>query len=57
MLRFPGTDYRFVANRNWLSLDIEMGEKCRIWANWFVEDRVQPLTKVVHACERITASP
>ena len=53
MLQFPGTDYRFVARRNWLSLDIEMGEKRRIWANWFIEDDAQPLTKVVHACERV----
>ncbi|MBK8210715.1 MAG: alkaline phosphatase family protein [Rhodospirillales bacterium] len=56
MLQFPGTNYRFIANRNWLSLDIEIGEQGRIWANWFIEDRAQPLTKVVHACEYVTTS-
>jgi hypothetical protein len=53
MLQFPGTDYRFVARRNWLSLDFENEGKHRIWANWFVEDTAQPLTKVVHACEEM----
>lgn len=51
MLQFPGTDYRFIARRNWLSLELESGGKRRIWANWFIDDSSQPLTKVVHACE------
>lgn len=53
MLHFPGTDYRFVARRNWLSLELENEGKRRIWANWFIEDSPQPLTKVVHACEDV----
>ena len=53
MLQFPGTDYRFIARRNWLSLDID--EQRRIWANWFVDGADQPLTKVVHPCEHLGA--
>jgi len=53
MLQFPGTDYRFIARRNWLSLDVD--EQRRIWVNWFVEDIDPPLTKVVHPCERLAA--
>ena len=51
MLQFPGTDYRFIARRNWLSLDLD--DQGRIWANWFVDGTEQPLTKVIHPCERL----
>lgn len=51
MMQFPGTDSRFIAKRNWLSLDVEIEERRRIWANWFVEDSPQPITKVIHPCE------
>ncbi len=54
MQQFPGTDYRFIARRNWLSLDFD--EQGRIWANWFVDGATQPLTKVVHPCERLSQS-
>ena len=53
MLQFPGTDYRFIARRNWLSLDVD--EQRRIWVNWFVDGADQPITKVVHPCERLAA--
>jgi hypothetical protein len=49
MLQFPGTSYRFVAARNWLSL--EPDDSGRIWANWHVEDQPQALTKTIHPCE------
>ncbi|MFO1153877.1 MAG: alkaline phosphatase D family protein [Rhodospirillales bacterium] len=49
MLQFPGTNFRFVASRNWLSLEFD--DRGRIWANWHVEGRPDPLTKVIHPCE------
>ena len=54
MLQFPGTNYRFVAARNWLS--IEFDDTDRIWANWHIENQQEVLTKVVHPCERITSA-
>jgi hypothetical protein len=50
MLQFPGTDYRIIDARNWLSLEFD--DKQRIWANWHVEGAPQVITKVVHPCER-----
>lgn len=50
MLQFPGTNFRFVAARNWLSLEFA-DDKGRIWANLHVEGRAEPLTKVIHPCE------
>lgn len=50
---FPGTNYRFVAQRNWMTLEFD--DKHRIWVNWRIEDAPQPLTKVVHPCT--TAPP
>ena len=49
MLQFPGTNFRFVASRNWLSLEFD--DRGRIWANLHVEGRAEPLTKVIHPCE------
>ena len=49
MLQFPGTNFRFVAARNWLSLEFD--DKGRIWANFHVEGRADALTKVIHPCE------
>lgn len=46
---FPGTNYRFVAERNWMTLDFDTAH--RIWVNWRIENAPQPLTKVVHPCE------
>jgi hypothetical protein len=45
---FPGTNYRFVAERNWMTLDFD--DKDRIWVNWRIENAPQPLTKVIHPC-------
>ena len=50
MMQFPGTNYRFIVARNWLSLEFD--EQARIWANWHVEDAPQVITKVVHPCQR-----
>lgn len=46
----PGAGKRlFVGSRNWLSLDIEPGEKGRIWVKWHAEnDPGTPRTKVIH---------
>jgi hypothetical protein len=48
MLPFPGTNYRIIDARNWLSLEFD--DRQRIWANWHVEDAPQVITKVVHPC-------
>lgn len=48
MLQFPATSYRFVAERNWMSLEFD--ESDRIWVNWRIEGARQPLTKVIHPC-------
>lgn len=53
MLQFPATSYRFVAERNWMS--VEFDETDRIWVNWRIEGAPQPLTKVVHPCTVMTA--
>lgn len=49
MLQFPGTNYRIIDARNWLSLEFD--ERERIWANWHVEGAPQVITKVVHPCQ------
>jgi hypothetical protein len=56
MLQFPGTDYRFIARRNWLSLDVDADPQRRIWANWFIEDGARPLTKVIHGCNPLASA-
>jgi hypothetical protein len=48
---FPGTNYRFVAERNWMTLDFD--DKGRIWVNWRIENAPQPLTKVIHPCTAV----
>lgn len=50
MLQFPGTNYRFVAERNWLTLDVDAAD--RLWINWRIEGAPQALTKVIHPCVR-----
>lgn len=50
MLQFPGTNYRFVASRNWLT--IEFDDSDRIWVNWHIEGQRESLTKTIHPCER-----
>jgi hypothetical protein len=46
MAKFPFSNHRFVAARNWLSLELD--ERDRIWARWYVEGEKDPFTKVVH---------
>lgn len=49
MLKFPGTPYRFIGKRNWLSLEPDLTKShFRIWANWYVEGEDRPYTKVIH---------
>jgi hypothetical protein len=49
MEKFPGTQKRFLAERNWLSLEPDApGGANRIWANWFTEGTQEPYTKVIH---------
>lgn len=49
MLKFPGTPYRFIGKRNWLSLEPDLDRpQPRIWANWYVEGEDKPYTKVIH---------
>ncbi len=48
MLQFPGTNYRFVGERNWLTIDVDATH--RLWINWRIENASQPLTKVIHPC-------
>lgn len=48
MLQFPATSYRFVAERNWMTIEID--DVDRIWVNWRIEGAPQPLTKVIHPC-------
>lgn len=42
---FPGTNNRFIAARNWLSLTIDDQE--RLWAEWFAEGEKTAFTKVI----------
>jgi hypothetical protein len=49
---FPGTNRRLIGARNWLSLTFD--EKHNIWAEWYVEGKEVPYTKVVHSLEALT---
>jgi hypothetical protein len=46
MMSFPSVTQHFMAKRNWLSLELD--EESRVWAKWYVEDKEEPYTKVVH---------
>jgi hypothetical protein len=50
MINFPGTQYRFIGKRNFLTLEGD-GELAgnRLWANWHVEGETDPFVKVIHA--------
>ncbi len=49
MTEFPGTQHRFIGQRNFLSLEPDpVPKKARIWANWIVEGEEDPFVKVVH---------
>ena len=47
MQPFAGTDQRFVAARNWMSLTFDAER--RFWTEWWVEGETAPFRKVVHA--------
>jgi hypothetical protein len=50
MIDFPGTPYRFIGKRNFLTLDgDEVAQGNRIWANWYIEGESDPFVKVIHA--------
>ncbi|MBL8660364.1 MAG: alkaline phosphatase family protein [Rhodospirillales bacterium] len=51
MLQFPATTYRFVAERNWMTIEVD--DVDRIWINWRIEGAPQPLTKVIHPCAEV----
>jgi hypothetical protein len=50
MEKMPGDERRYIAARNWLSLDPDDADnkQCRIWANWYVEGEKHPYTRVIH---------
>jgi phosphodiesterase/alkaline phosphatase D-like protein len=51
MVEFPGTQQRFIGQRNYLDLSVDASEHGiprRIWANWFIEGQEDPYVKVVH---------
>lgn len=52
MLKFPGTPYRFIGKRNWLSLEPDLEKNpVHIWANWYIEGESKPYTKVIHGAQ------
>ncbi len=44
--KFPFTTHRFVVAQNWLSLELD--ERHRMWAKWYVKGEKESYTKVVH---------
>jgi len=51
MEKMPGDERRYVASRNWLSLERDDPQRSlgRLWANWFAEEDVEhPFTRVIH---------
>lgn len=55
MQLLPGTHSRLYPKRNWLSLSF-YADVPHIWARWWMEgENLEPLTKVIHACEPGTA--
>ncbi len=50
MIDFPGTQHRFIGQRNFLSLEPDdKTSAARIWANWIVEGEDDPYVKVIHS--------
>jgi hypothetical protein len=45
LLKFPGTNTRFLAARNWLSMTFD--KQWRMWAEWHVENEAVRYSKVV----------
>jgi len=48
MLEVPGTRYRFIGTRNWMSLTPD--DQRRLWAEWHISGQPKSFTKVVHPC-------
>jgi hypothetical protein len=51
MEKMPGDERRYIAARNWLSLEPDDPGRSqnRIWANWHVEGELaHPFTRVIH---------
>lgn len=51
MLPIAGKGRYLIGARNWLAL--EPDESGRLWANWHVEGAEHPITKVIHACDKV----
>lgn len=54
MVRFPGTQSRFIGARNWLSVEPHerpAGERMDIWVKWYVEDELRPYERVIQGAE------
>jgi hypothetical protein len=56
MTEFPGTQHRFIGQRNFLSIEPDAdqdGKKPRLWANWIAEgEETIPYVKVIHPIDR-----
>jgi hypothetical protein len=49
MIQFPGSQAKFIGNRNYLSIEPDVDvAKPRLWCNWLAEKERFPFTKVVH---------
>jgi hypothetical protein len=49
MIQFPGSQARFIGNRNYLSIEPDVGvARPRLWCNWLAENERFAFTKVVH---------
>ncbi|MEA2898470.1 MAG: hypothetical protein QOJ84_4085 [Bradyrhizobium sp.] len=49
MVQFPGSQAKFIGQRNYLSIEPDAGiARPRLWCNWLAEKERFPYTKVVH---------
>jgi PhoD related phosphatase len=49
MMQFPGSQAKFIGNRNFLSIEPDAdAARPRLWCNWLAEHEKFPYTKVVH---------
>jgi hypothetical protein len=49
MIQFPGSQARFIGNRNYLSIEPDPDTaRPRLWCNWLAEHERFPYTKVIH---------
>ena len=54
MMRFPGTQSRFIGARNWLSIEPyerPPGQPMDIWVKWYVEDEQRPYERVIQGAD------